>query len=211
MTRYKSILKMQNEFHKAPAASQFVLQRFGLRDFWLARVDDDSSTDFEQQVGRATQPDFVYGVGFREIVKSASISPKSHPRKLQNKAALLAALAASMVAVVVILLVVPSQFKTGIESLVLGTKGSPESVGISVPIHKVEAPTCKEPQDLAIQADSYAKKPGWVISDQRIGGFRELRIFDECSNAEYQVLLYLDGKAWKAKSATPVGSHSQAY
>ena len=209
MTRYKSILKMRNKFQSSPASSQFVLQRFGLRNFWLARVGDDSSKDFEQHSANGSHLDFVYGVGFRGTVKPTPAPAKSRPRKFQTKVARLAAVAASMLAIVVVLALVPSQFKAAIDSLVLGNKGSPESVGMSIPIHTVESPSCKEPQDLAIQVDSYAKEPSWVISDQRIGGFRELKLFDECTNSEYQVILYLDGRSWKAKSATPMGSHSQ--
>jgi hypothetical protein len=207
MKSYKSVVKLYAAVQQVNPRKPLELRRTGTRSFQLSigSVAAEAS-GAAVSVGNShsnSAHEFVFGQGFvpagRAPRECASIRfnvrPALRQRGLPAKSSVLA------VAGAVLSL-----------TLLIGFLAWPQPRAAHAPRFTNAAPTLS-PADCAdalAQADSFVsgRVKLTLIADESLGGVRQLTFTDTCTHQPVQVRLFKTGNTWKAKSATPLGSHS---
>ena len=191
LTEYKSLVRLRAALLENAGANVVNLERLGQHRFHLSRGEDAPSP-------AGLQNGFVYGRGFVGSQPQTKARTVSRTRVLWISVILAAFLVAAATQ-----LAFPN-----------ATNYVKQTRADATPAKRVNQPEtsngqqCRTPQNQADVAANSAKLPASVLQSQIIGGFRELTLVSSCDQKTYQVVMYLENHAWKAKSATPVGSHS---
>jgi len=191
LTEYKSLVKLRAALLENAGANVVNLERLGPHRFHLSRGEDAPSP-------AGLKNGFVYGRGFVGSQPQTKAWTVPRTRVLWISATLTGVLVA-----VAGLIAIPNS-----STYVKQTPAGATSAKILKQPNDRGGQQCQSAQNQADVAANSAKLPASVLQSQIIGGFRELTLVSSCDQKAYQVVMYLENHAWKAKSATPVGSHS---
>ena len=208
MNSYKSVVKLYAAVQQANPRKPLELRRTGTRSFNLsigpvAAETSGAARQAASAQGVAAQ-EFVFGQGFvpagrasRERASSRfSLRPALRQRGLPAKSSVFAVAGAAVAL-----------------TLAIGFLVWPQPKALHAPRLAIAAPSLSAKPDCAdalAQADSFVagRAKFALIADESLGGVRQLTFTDACTNQPVQVRLFKNGNTWKAKSATPMGSHS---
>jgi hypothetical protein len=211
MNSYKSVVKLYAAVQQANPRKPLELRRTGTRSFQLSigAVDtENSGATAAAASGAAHQAgsshEFVFGQGFVPAGRASrgvdtsrwGLRPARRQRGVPAKSSVFAVAGAALALAVVIGLLVWPQPKPD---------NGPRFAGSSPKLSA--SPGCV---DALAQAESFVSGRAKfdLIADESLGGVRQLTFTDACTHQPVQVRLFKTGNTWKAKSATPLGSHS---
>jgi hypothetical protein len=223
MNSYKSVVKLYAAVQQANPRKPLELRRTGTRSFQLSIGSVAGETSGAVLHGGAGQggpsrssnaqggnaqaaaaQEFVFGQGFVPAGRASrarassrfAMRPALRQRGLPAKSSVFAVAGAAVAL-----------------TLVIGFLAWPQPKAVHAPRFAIAAPSRRAKPDCAdalAQADSFVagRAKFAVIADESLGGVRQLTFTDACTNQPVQVRLFKNGNTWKAKSATPLGSHS---
>ena len=223
MTSYRSVVRLYQAIKNSNPSSVLSLRRLGTHRFLLEstavsllpanpslRLDDSEQAPLE----------FVFGQGFKP--KSALNEPVAQFAGFKNTFAATGHLLASR------------KFHRHRNVIVFSGLVLALAAAVPVALHAIDAvpvPDIAVSKTVASNASSHTKTtvgssktcPSTleqaeqavlqpldksIMADEIIGGVRQLTFTDVCTDELMQVRLYKLKNVWKAKSATPLGSHS---
>jgi hypothetical protein len=206
MNSYKSVVKLYAAVQQANPRKPLELRRTGTRSFQLSigSVAAEASGTVLQG-GNAHE--FVFGQGFvpagrapREVAsRRFTLRSALGQRDLPAKSSVFAVAGAALALTLVIGFLAWPQAKPSRQPHFAVSSSFAPAVG-----------TNHSCADALSQADSFVagRAKFAVIADESRGGVRQLTFTDAWTNQPVQVRLFKKGNTWKAKSATPLGSHS---
>ena len=211
MNSYKSVVKLYAAVQQANLRKPLELRRTGTRAFQLsigAVAADTSGAAATATSGSThqggTAHEFVFGQGF---VPAGRASRSAAPRRFAMRPA-------------------PRQRSLPAKSSVFAVAGAALALTLTIGFLALPQPKAAKAPRFAVSASSQSAKPDCadalaqaesfvsgrakfdLIADESLGGVRQLTFTDACTHQPVQVRLFKTGNTWKAKSATPLGSHS---
>ena len=206
MSVYKSVVKLYAAVQQSNPRKPLVLRRTGTRSFQLS-IGSVAAEASNAAVQGVTGQEFVFGQGFvpagsaprGSASRRHAVSSALRKRGLPNRSSVFAYAGAALALTLVIGFLAWPQPKAA---------RSPHfAVSSSLASARSTRQSCA---DALAQADSFVagRAKFALIADESLGGVRQITFTDACTHQLVQVRLFKNGNAWKAKSATPLGSHS---
>ena len=206
MNSYKSVVKLYAAVQQANPRKPLDLRRTGTRSFQLS-IGSVAAEAFGAVLQSGSAQEFVFGQGFvPAALAPREVAPRRFPsrsalgqRGLPAKSSVFAVAGAALALTLVIGFLAWPQAKPSREPHFAVSSSFSTAVG-----------TNHSCADALAQADSFVagRAKFALIADESLGGVRQLTFTDACTHQPVQVRLFKNGNAWKAKSATPLGSHS---
>jgi hypothetical protein len=192
LTEYKSLVGLHEAALQNANAGVLHLERLDQHRFRLSNAD---------QVSHRSPPKngFVYGLGFVEAQNQTKSSA------IRRRGLVFGTAAFCLVFLAVAALTLAPKTENYVKQPVVKSSLAARKTEATV-----KSTVCRPETQQANAAANKPKLPASVLQSQIIGGFRELTLVSSCDQKPYQVVMYLENHVWKAKSATPVGSHSQS-
>jgi hypothetical protein len=211
MTSYKSVVKLYAAVQLANPRKYLELRRTGMRAFQLSIGPVPAETFGATAAATsgsthqaAAAHEFVFGQGFVPAGRASrganpsrfAMRPALRQRGVPAKSSVFAVAGAALAL-----------------TLAIGFLAWPQPKAANAPRFAVSAPSRSakpDCDDALVQADSFVSGRAKLelIADESLGGVRQLTFTDACTHQTVQVRLFKTGNTWKAKSATPLGSHS---
>lgn len=223
MTSYRSVVRLYQAIQNSNPSSMLSLRRLGTHRFLLEstavspspvkpslRLDEGEKAPLEFVFGQGFKPKsvsnepFAQLAGFKNAIAAAGqlrTSRKLHrPRNVIVLSGLVLTLAAAVPLALHAIDAAPGPVSAASKT-VASNASSHDGAAVS------PSETC--PSAL-LQAEQAVLHPldKSIMADEIIGGVRQLTFTDVCTHELVQVRLYKLRNVWKAKSATPLGSHS---